>query len=338
MVISFNDERSRWTITPAALAQIAAALPADWELAQVSAPVSSRGDGTGISREAISAIRGAEVYAGMGFPRELFESADCLRWVHTGAAGVASLLYAEMVESDVVLTNSAGVHAAPMAETVIGAVLYFARGFDFATSGKQSGAWDQSRFDSDASPVREITGAVMGILGYGGIGRAVARRARALGMDVVATRQTGPQSDEHAEVIAADQAGLQRLLSESDYIVVALPATAATRGLVGARQLALVKPAAVVINVARGNVIVEADLIEALQNHRLRGAALDVFEREPLPENSPLWALPNTLILPHISATTPRFWEREADLITENLKRYLEDRPLRNVVDKAAGY
>lgn len=338
MVISFTDERSRWTITPGALAQIAAALPGDWELTRVHAPVSSKGDGGGISPEAVQAIRGAEVYAGMGFPRALIQAADSLRWVHTGAAGVGALLYPEMIASDILLTNSAGIHAHPVAETVIGAALYFARGFDFVTSGKQRHAWDQSQFATDHSPVAELGGSTMGIFGYGGIGREVARRAHVLGMRVIAARRSGAHPDPHAEVVAADDHGTRRLLAESDFLVMALPSTAETRGLIGAPEIALLKTSAVVINLARGNIVVEKDLIEALGAGRIRGAALDVFEHEPLAADSPLWTLPNTLILPHVSATSPRYWEREADLMVTNMRRYLAGEPLLNVVDKAAGY
>ncbi len=343
MVLNFADERSRWAITDAALKRLIAALPAEWQLRNVQAPVSSRGDGSGISSEALEAVRGAEIYAGFGLPRELFLAATegvaaRLRWVHSGAAGVGALLYPEMLAADVVITNSAGIHAPPMAETVIAAALHFARGIDFAVRSQAGHAWDQSRFEGVDSPIVELSGATMGILGFGGIGREVARRARALGMRVLATRRSAAGSEADAEVLRGDEAGMKRVLQESDVVVIALPSTGETRALIGSRQLALVKPGAVIINVARGNIIVTADLIAALQAGRLRGAALDVFEQEPLPADSPLWELPNVLVLPHVSATTARFWERELDLILDNFGRYLRGAPLRNTVDKQAGY
>ncbi len=132
--------------------------------------------------------------------------------------------------------------------------------------------------------------------------------------------------------------GLQKLLAESDYVGLTLPATAETRGLLGAGELARMKPGAVLVNVARGSIVDEPALIEALRTGRLRGAALDVFAEEPLPPDSPLWELPNVLVLPHVSAVTPRFWRREADLLLDNLDRYLAGRPLRNAVDKELGY
>jgi phosphoglycerate dehydrogenase-like enzyme len=339
LILNFQDERSRWAITPDALARIKAALPHDWELVQINAPVSSRGDGSGVSSEVLDAIKGAEVYAGFGFPRELFLAAGkTLRWVHTGTAGVASMLYPEMVASDVIFTNSAGIHAPPMAETTIAIMLYFARGFDFAVCNQARNAWDQSAFETTGSPIVEVAGRTMGILGYGGVGREVARRAQALGMRVLATSRHAGNEDEFAEVVAGDAAGLERVLRASDVVVIALPATPDTRGMIGARELGWLKPNAVLINVARGNIVVESALIEALQAGKLRGAGLDVFEHEPLAAQSRLWQLENVLLLPHVSATTPRFWEREADLIVKNIARYQRGQALLNTVDKAAGY
>lgn len=340
-VLNMTDERTRWAITSTALAQLNAALPRDWELVNVTAPTSSVGDGRGTSEEALTAVRSAEVYAGFGFPRELLLAAaegGKLRWVHTGAAGVASLLYPELMASEVVLTNSAGIHAHPMAETVIAMALYFVRGLDFAVRSQAEGVWDQSAFATTSSPVTELQDLTMGILGYGGVGREVARRARALGMRVLATRRTAGTKDAHAEVIVGDRVGVQRVLREADIVVIAVPSTAETRGLIGANELARMKRSAVLINVARGNIVVERDLVDALQRGSIRGAGLDVFEHEPLSPDSPLWRLPNVLVLPHISATTTRFWEREAELIVDNFGRYLRGLPLRNRVDKTRGY
>lgn len=323
LVISFNDERPRWAVTTEALLRIEAVLPADWRLVRVQSPVSSRGDGgTMVSREATDAVKNAEIYVSTGFPRELFLAATKLKWVHTGSAGVGSVLYPEMVSSDVILTNSAGIHAPPMAETVIGMMLYFARGFDFALRGQARGEWDQSEFATEASPVTEIAGQTVGLIGFGGIGKEIAARAQALGMRILATRaQTAEQ-----------------ILREADYVVITVPSTASTRGMIGTTELAALKSNAVIINIARGNIVDQAALIDVLERGAIRGAALDVFEPEPLPADSPLWKLPNVLILPHVSATTPRFWEREADLIVQNFERYTRGEPMLNVVDKTRGY
>jgi phosphoglycerate dehydrogenase-like enzyme len=334
IVLNFTDERSRWAITPSATQKIKQALPKNWELHIIESPVSSRGDGSGVSDELMMAAPGCDVYLGSGVPRDFFLKAlPTLKWVHTGSAGVGAALFKELVESDVVLTNSAGIHAPPMAETVLGIMLYFARGFDFATRDQAAGRWDQTAFGTMQSPVAELSGATLGIVGYGGVGHAIAQKARAFDMRVLATRRTPRPSDDGTALVS-----LERLLRESDIVVITVPATPATKRLIGRDELAMLKPSAVLINVARGNIIDEAALIEVLRDKRIRGAGLDVFEQEPLPESSELWQLPNVLILPHVSATTPRFWDRQSDLIIENFQRYLNGQPLRNVVDKQQGY
>ena len=334
IVLNFTDERSRWAITPAATQKIRHALPADWQLQIITAPVSSTGDGSGVSQELLAAAEGTEIYLGSGVPRDFFlQALPSLRWVHTGSAGVGAALFRELVESDVVLTNSAGIHAPPMAETVMGIMLHFARGLDFAVRDQLAGRWDQTAFGSVQSPVTELSGATVGIVGYGGVGRAIADKARAFGMRVLATRRTTRSSDDGTEIVA-----LERLLRESDVVVITVPATPATRRLIGPAELDLLKPGAVLINVARGTIIDEAALIAVLRSKRIRGAGLDVFEQEPLPETSELWQLPNVLILPHVSATTPRFWDRQSDLIIENFRRYLRGDTMLNVVDKLQGY
>ncbi|HEX6135084.1 MAG TPA: D-2-hydroxyacid dehydrogenase [Longimicrobiales bacterium] len=342
-----RDERPVWTPPPSFIERLRAALPRDWDLVDVAAPVSGRGDGSGASDEAIRAIAGAEIYFGLGLPRELLLAALAgprrLRWIHTGAAGVRSLLQPELVASDIVLTNSAGVHAEPIAESVIGMMLHFARGFDHAVRGQARAEWRADLYERGESGVRELSGATLGIVGYGGIGRAVARRARALGMRVAALRRRSAgtardgEDDGVAEVIGGPHA-LPRLLEQSDVLVLTAPSTRDTRGMIGARELARLPDGAVLINVARGDLIDEPALLDALRTGGLRGAGLDVFTTEPLPPESPLWQLPNVLITPHVSATSPHFWEREGELILDNLDRYLDGRVLRNVVDPSAGY
>lgn len=310
--------------------EIRGAIPADWEMDVVAAPADGQGDGGDASPEALHAVQGAEVYIGFGMPQELFLAATAeadsrFRWVHSASAGVGGSLYPEMRDSDVVLTNSAGVYAPAIAETVIAILFYFARGLDFAVHAQTERRWDKAPFDDPGSPVGELGGATLGIIGFGGIGREVARRAKALGMRVLALRRTGGVP-------------LEEMLPQSSYLLLALPDTPETRGLVGARELGLLPPGAVVVNVGRGSALDEAALARVLQTEKLRGAGLDVFAREPLPPESPLWTLPNVLVLPHVSGASPHFWRRQVDLVRENLGRYLAGRPLRNVVDKRAGY
>lgn len=339
MVVNLRERRPMWDAPRWALDEIRGALPDGWECAVIHEAVDGTGDGgRGASPAVLDAVRGAEVYLGYGIPRELFSvAADTLRWAHSAAAGIGGSLYPEMLASNVVLTNSAGIHAEPISETVMAMVLHFARGIDWAVRAQREHRWWKAPYEAADSPVREAGGSTLGLLGLGGIGSAVARRARALGMHVVATRRSSPEGPEGVEVLTGEGA-LGRLLRRADFLVVAVPQTRETEGMIGARELALLPPHAVVINVARGGVIDEPALVAALRSGALRGAGLDVFATEPLPAASPLWDLPNTLILPHVSGTSHRFWRREADLIVENVRRWLAGEPLLNTVDKQAGY
>ena len=343
-VVNLRDARPAWEIPGWAREAIAAAFPKDWDIVFVETLVDASaggGDGAGVSPEAIEAAAGTEVYLGFGAPREVLLAGTAreprLRWMHTGTAGVASLLYPEMLQSDVVLTNSAGIHAPAMAETVLGMILHFARGLDHAVRAQAVRRWDPDPFSNRPGAIAEVDGATLGILGLGGTGLELARRARALGMNVIALRRSGRPAPVAIELVTGPGA-LPRLLASSDYVVLALPSTPATRGILDAPAIAAIKPGAVVINVARGDVLDEDALIRALASGALRGAGLDVFREEPLPSDSPLWQLPNVLITPHVSATTSRFWTRQVDLIRDNVGRYLSGRALRNVVDKKRGY
>lgn len=342
-VLNLTDVRPVWRIAPESIDAITYAFPAAWEVVVVKSPVDGRGDGDGVSEEALAAVAGAEVCFGFGMPRELFLAATLdarseLRWVHTATAGVASMLYPEMLASPVTLTNSAGVHAPPIAETVIGMVLYFARGLDVAVDAQRGRAWQAERFEHDRDVAREIAGATLGIIGLGSIGVEVAARARGLGMRVVAVRRTESTAPDGIELLTGDHA-LHELLGHSDYIVICAPSTTETRGMIDTRAIAATRRNAVIINVSRGDIIdSEHSLAEALADGRLRGAALDVFHAEPLPISSPLWDLPNVLITPHVSGVGQGFWDRETALIIDNVKRYLTGEPLKNVVDKRRGY
>jgi phosphoglycerate dehydrogenase-like enzyme len=337
-VIDLRDARPLWALPDWALEEIRAAFPPEWDVVVVDAHSDGRGDGGGPSPEALAAVRGAEVYMGYGIPPELFRAAGGgLRWAHSGAAGVGGALYPEMRDSPVVLTNSAGMHAEPIADTVLAMALHFARGLDFAVRAQAERRWDKGPFEAADAPVRETDELAVGILGLGGIGRAVARRFAALGARVLATRRGGGDAPEGVELVRGDDA-LGRLLEASDVLVVAVPDTPETRGMLGRAELERLPRGAVLVNVARGRVLDEDALVEALREGRLRGAALDVFAREPLPAESPLWGLSNVLVTPHVSGTSHRYWRRETGLVVENVRRYLAGEPLLNTVDKHAGY
>jgi len=354
-VLDMMDRRPVWAMPPWVPVEIRKALPDHWDLLVIDEETDGSGDGAArVSPRVMAAIPRAEVYFGYGVPAALLDAGPALRWVHSGAAGVGSSLTPSMIGQDIVFTNSAGVHADPMAETVLGMLLYFGRGLDLAVANQRQGAWDTEPYYMAGAPLSELSMSTVGIVGYGGIGRAVARRLASLGATVIALRRTEPRvGDEgleslvggaslasHIELVHGE-AGLRSLLGRSDAVVLAAPETDQTRGLIGAAELAAMKPGAVLVNVARGKILDESALARALEEGRLRGAGLDVFSREPLSVDSPLWRLPNVLITPHVSAVTRGFWRRETDLILHNLACCLGNAPhveWRNVVDKQAGY
>lgn len=327
-----------WHMPRASLERIREAAGGAFEVATLEVPLHASGDGADEVPEALlEAIRDAEVYVGFGIPREAFRGAERLRWVHSGAAGVGGSLFPEMRESDVLLTNSAGLHAEPLAEHALALMLHFGRGLDLAAAGADERRWAHRNLAGTGSPVRELAGRAVGVVGYGGIGSAVGRRAAAFGMRVLATRRSpGEQPPEVARMWGPS--GLAELLRASDVVVLSVPETGETRRMIGTRELEMLGDEGVLINVSRGDIVDEDALVEALRRNRIRGAGLDVFEKEPLPPDSPLWGLANVVITPHTGAVSPRFWERETDLIVENLRRYRADRPLRNQVDKERGY
>ncbi len=335
--------------------EIRAALSDGWELVVIDEETDGSGDGAArVSPAVLEAVSGAEVYFGYGIPAELLEAGAQLRWVHSGAAGVGSALTPTMLASPVIFTNSAGVHAPPMAETVLAMLLLFGRGLDIAIGAQRRAEWSSEDYYMAGAPLSELSSSTVGIIGFGGIGREVARRVASLGARVIAVKRTPPQPGEaDLEPVGGGDtlgsrielvygaSGLDAVLRESDAVVVAAPDTAATRGLIDAAAIGRMKSGAILVNVARGRIVDEAALVAALDEGRIRGAGLDVFSKEPLPSGHPLWALPNVVLTPHVSAVTRGFWRRETDLIVRNLRRYLMDAPIadwENVVDKGAGY
>lgn len=338
LVVDLAATRPVWRAPEAFVAGLRAAAPAGWEVAAVAAPVNSDGDGGGGSAEAVAVSRGAEVYIGYGLPSGILDAATgTLRWAHSAAAGVSASLGGLLAATGVVFTNSAGVHAEPMAEWAVGAVLHFFRGIDRAARAQAAGRWAKDELTALPAVMREVGGAIAAVYGLGGIGSAVARRLVALGARVRGVRRRpergGPAG---VEVLGADR--LADALRGADVLVVAAPLTDGTRGALGAPALALLAPGAVVVHLSRGKVLDEGALLAALAAGRVGGAALDVFAEEPLPAGHPFWAHPRVLICPHASAVTPRVWERQLELVLDNWARLREGRELRNRVDLVAGY
>lgn len=340
LVVDGNAVSRTWTLTKDAEQRIRDEAPRGWEIYFVRAQTSSDGDGPrGSSDEVLAEIPNADVYLGFGIPRPLFLAGKRLRWVHSAAAGVGNALYPEMVSSNVILTNSAGVHAIPIAEYIVTGVLYFFRGLDIAVDQQRRPVWDKRPFVGDGSPLREVGGACVLIVGAGGIGSEAARRLSALGARCVGVRRRASLGAPEGfdRIVAFD--AIDSEIASADVVVLAAPLTAQTRGLLNAQRLDLLKRSAIVINVARGALLDESALIDRLRSGRIRGAALDVFQEEPLASDSPLWQLRSALVTPHVSPVSPgRFWTRELDLFLDNWQRFVQGQPLRNVVDKQAGY
>ena len=253
-----------------------------------------------------------------------------LRWVQTVTAGIDHVLRALPADHDLVITNASGVFDVPIAEMVLTYILATAKRLPEFLAQQRAKRWQLLR-------LREVADLTVGVVGLGSIGSEIAARCQGLGMRVIATRRHPERGAPHVdEVLGADQ--LPDLLAAADYVVVAAPLTEETRGLIGAAALRRMRSDAWLINIARGAIVDEAALIAALQEGSIAGAALDVFAEEPLPTSSPLWDLPNVIVTPHNSWSTPQLKAREAELFLENLARYVHGQPLRNVVDSSRGY
>ncbi|HTR38010.1 MAG TPA: D-2-hydroxyacid dehydrogenase [Bryobacteraceae bacterium] len=267
-----------------------------------------------------------------GSLKAILPLAHRVKWIHALSAGVEGLLFPELVEHVAPLTNGQGVYGPGLAEFGIAAMLFFAKDFRRLIHQQQAGRWEQ--FDVDF-----LRGQVLGVIGYGGIGQETARLARALGMRVVATRRRSastPGDSILERAFPIEQ--LHELLGMSDFVFLATPLTAQTRGMIGEAEFNAMKPSAVFINVSRGRVVDEAGLIAALTSRRIRGAALDVYVQEPLPAGHPFYGMDNVLLSPHSADHTVGWTELAVKLFLSNFERFRAGLPLENVVDKRAGY
>lgn len=340
LVVDLASTSRNWALKPDGEETIRRAAPPGWRTYFVRAATVSDGDGSPTpSPEAQGAIADAEAYFGFGISRPLFVAGTRLRWVHSATAGMGGLLFPEMVASSALLTNSAGVHGPPIAESVLAGVMHFLRGIDVAVDQQRQGLWRKSFFVAGDSPLREVADCRVLVIGAGGIGAEVATRFQALGAACVGIRRRPERGIPAGFARVSGPEALDAELPEADVVVVAAPMTRQTSGLLDARRLDLLPRHAIVVNVARGALVDEAALAERLASGRLRGAVLDVFSHEPLAPTSPLWRMRSALLTPHVSAVSPlRFWPRQLSLFVENWTRYHRGETLRNLVDKEAGY
>jgi phosphoglycerate dehydrogenase-like enzyme len=266
------------------------------------------------------------------FFREVFVKSPNLKWVHSMSVGVENSLFPELVASPVPLTNARGVYSRSLAEFVIAGALFFDKKIAAMRRQQAEGRWVNMDVD-------ELYGKTMGIVSYGNIGEHCADLARAFGMKVLANRRRPELSadDKRVDKVYGND-GLKEMMSLSDFVVVCSPITPETLGLIGAAEIAAMKPTGVIMNVGRGAVIDEPALLTALREGKIKGAALDVFATEPLPEGHEFFKLDNVLLSPHSADHVPGWTDQSMRLFIRNFKRYANDEPLENLVDKHAGY
>ena len=293
---------------------------------------------TSDEEEAKTEIMDAEVYYGAP-SRDVFLAAKKLRWVHIPGTGIDRITeIGELVDSDVVVTNCRGPHAPSMADHAIGMMIMLAHCMREQLEDQRLHRWDSTKY---LGRQVELGGRTMGILALGDIGTAIARRAHGFGMQVYGVDLQPGIARQRARRWVREVWGLEKLvdmLRISDWFVVAAPITHVSRGLVDRRTLGFLKEGAHVILISRGNIVDEEALIDALRSGRVAGAGMDVMAEEPLPEDSPLWDMPNVVLSPHSSGVTPEMFEGRRQIFRENLRRYLSCEPFLNVCDKQAGF
>jgi D-2-hydroxyacid dehydrogenase (NADP+) len=276
--------------------------------------------------------------------RAVFPHAMRLRWVQSPAVGIGSLMFPELLASPVIITSARGIRARSIAEHVIGVTIAMARRLPHALRAQHAHRWAQDELEGPDSGVWTLHGRRMTIVGLGSIGREIAKLAAPFGVTIAGIRRRpdsradDPAGSAPAEVGVFGPDRLLDLLSSSDIIVLSMPHTPDTKHIIGRRELDRVKRGALLVNIARGKLIDDDAVVDALRDGRLGGAALDVFTREPLDPSSPYWDLPNVIVTPHTSGAMQDYWTPLVGLFAENLRRLDRGEPLLNVVDKVAGY
>ena len=278
-----------------------------------------------------------DIFVGYSLRAKQLQDARKLKWLHSTAAGVAQLMYPELRDSGILVTNPSGVFSVPMAEHTMGLLLALARNFPDSVRQQDRAIWSQQELWDKPQHLAEVNGQVLLIVGYGSIGRELAKRAKAFEMRVWGVTRSGGGDGHDVEKIFSS-AQWHEALPEADYLVVAAPETPETRHLIGAKEIAKMKRGARLINVGRGSLLDEKELVSALEKGALGGAAIDVAETEPLPPDSPLWKARNLFITPHTSALSDRLWPRQTALLVALVERWFEGGEMFNCVDLARGY
>ena len=280
-----------------------------------------------------------DIFMGYTLGAKLLPFAPILKWIHVVSAGVAQFMYPELLARNLVVTNATTVHCVPVAQHILGMLIALARRFPDCLRYQQQARWAQAELWNSPVKPRELRGEVLLFIGFGAIGSETARLVRPLGMRIWAATHSGrlrAGADLVERVFPSSH--MHEALPAADFVVIAAPDTPQTRNMIGARELALMKRSAYLINVARGTLIDEPALAAALKDNLIAGAALDVTAKEPLAPESPLWKLGNCFITPHVSGATESTWDREEELMAENLERWFAGKELLNIVDLARGY
>jgi len=275
----------------------------------------------------------ADIFVGWRITPEVFGEARRLRWIQFGSAGIDHTLFPELLASDVILTTMVGIHTSCVAEHVFALMLALSRRLEVAFGLQSDRRFDRSDLASSSD---ELAGKTIGIVGLGRIGQAIARIAMAFGMGVVGTKRTPAPELMVDEVFVPED--LPSMLPKCDYLVLVVPLTNDTRALIGPDEIALMKDGACLINVARGAMVDHDALADALHSGKLRGAALDVFPREPLPPESPIWDMPNTIITPHTAGSNPDYAKRAFNIFATNFNAFTAGSEMVNVYDRKRGY
>jgi len=283
-------------------------------------------------------LPGADVAFTPFVDRDVFPLATRLRWVQSPAVGVGSLMFPELLASDVVITSARGIRARAIAEHTLGVTIALARNLPVAIRAQAQRRWAQDELEGAGVDVRTLQGQRLGIVGLGAIGLELVKIAAPFGFRITAIRRQSAEPPPPGVEAVWPPSRLHDLLAQSDVVVLAAPHTPETKRLLGRPEMAAVKRGAFLINIARGKLIDDEAVIEALRDGRLCGAALDVFSQEPLDPSSPYWDMPNVIVTPHTSGALQDYWTPLVALFSDNLRRFERGEPLVNVVDKIAGY